>query len=250
MTENEEEAPGTPSQEVENEITPQEEWYELSEEEINPQPKKSITRLLPWLGVLALAGVIALFIWVYTTMTSISGKEPVPPVLKNSTTGGLKIAFVNSDSLKAHYQLVEDLQKKLEAKYSSLSNDMNSRQTALETKATDLQYQFDAKKISMEEAQRLDESLQIEGRKLLQLKQQYSDNMAAEEERLNMVYVDSINNFLKRLNKKYQFDYVLGYSKGGGILFARDTLDITPFVVEGLNNEYYKIYPDSKKKDK
>jgi hypothetical protein len=42
------------------------------------------------------------------------------------------------------------------------------------------------------------------------------------------------------LRKKYantNYAYILGYSPGSGILFAHDSLDITPEVVQGLNAE-------------
>jgi len=39
---------------------------------------------------------------------------------------------------------------------------------------------------------------------------------------------------------------VIGYSKGGGVLFAKEDLDITKAVLEGLN----KKYADDKKSGK
>ena len=84
----------------------------------------------------------------------------------------------------------------------------------------------------------MDEQLKAEGQKLYQLNQDYTSRMSDEEQRLNQVFVDSIHNFLKRYNSKFGFDYILGYSKGGGILLAKDTLDITSTVLDGLNKEF------------
>jgi len=41
---------------------------------------------------------------------------------------------------------------------------------------------------------------------------------------------------------------VLGYSKGGGILFANADLDVTKKIVEGLNNDYKAKEVDKAKK--
>ncbi len=55
---------------------------------------------------------------------------------------------------------------------------------------------------------------------------------------MNMKLVDSVTTFLKRFNRQYRFDYILGYKTGGEILIANDTLDITRSVMEVLNAEY------------
>ncbi|MCX6271376.1 MAG: OmpH family outer membrane protein [Bacteroidetes bacterium] len=213
-----------------------------------PEPKKKT--YLPWLNLAVLAGLVVLYVLFFVHATHPHKEPKIPEAALFKKEGGLTIAFINSDSLKAHYQLVKDLQQKLEGKFSKLNADISGKQTALESRAGELQRKYENKQISMDEAQRMDEQLKAEGKKIYDLNQQYSDQMATEEGRLNQIYIDSINNFLARYNKKYSFDYILGYSKGGGILYARDTLDITKYVLEGLNDEYYQKFPESKKKSK
>jgi len=55
---------------------------------------------------------------------------------------------------------------------------------------------------------------------------------------MNVVLVDSITNFLHRYNQYHNYDYVLGYSVGGGILLAKDTFNITGQVLDAMNEEY------------
>lgn len=206
--------------------------------------------VLLWLVIVALLAVAGLYVLHFTQTCRNEAADTLLPALTYHQEGGLKVAYVDSDSLKAHYQLVHDLQKKLEDKYAQLNQDISTRQSKLEERANDLQQRYESKLISLTEAQKIDEQLKAEGQKLYDLNQQYSEKMADEELRLNQIYVDSINLFLERMNLKYHFDYILGYSRGGGILLAKDTLNITPMVVEGLNSEYFKRYPDSKKKTK
>ena len=42
-----------------------------------------------------------------------------------------------------------------------------------------------------------------------------------------------IKEYLKKKGRNYNF--ILGYQKGGGIIYAKDSLDITHEIVEGLN---------------
>jgi len=57
---------------------------------------------------------------------------------------------------------------------------------------------------------------------------------------MNVALLDSVMNFLRRYNENYKFDYILGFTKGGNILLANDTLDVTNDVIKELNLEYNK----------
>jgi outer membrane protein len=55
---------------------------------------------------------------------------------------------------------------------------------------------------------------------------------------MNQLLMDSLNNFLKRYNEKMNFDYIFSYNRGGSILTANDSLDITNEVLKLLNEEF------------
>jgi outer membrane protein len=61
---------------------------------------------------------------------------------------------------------------------------------------------------------------------------------------MNVALIDSVMNFLKRYNEKYKFDYILGFTKGGNILYANDTLDVTNDVIKELNAAYLLKHGD------
>ena len=42
------------------------------------------------------------------------------------------------------------------------------------------------------------------------------------------------------IRDRYKFDYILGFTKGGNILYANDTLDVTNDVIRELNAAYLK----------
>jgi outer membrane protein len=201
---------------------------------------------MKYLNILVLAGLVVLYILFFVQKSNQSNTVAIPAAANYMKEGGLKIAFVNSDSIKEHYQLVMDLQKNLETKFAQYDGEISRKQQLLEQQAQDLQKKYESRQISAEDAQRADEQLQAEGRKVYELNQTYSNKMAEEESKLNKVFIDSIYNFLQRYNSNNTFDYILGYSKGGGILFAKDTLDITKEVIENLNKEYLNKYPEKK----
>jgi outer membrane protein len=72
----------------------------------------------------------------------------------------------------------------------------------------------------------------------MQKKDQYTQQVAEQEMNMNIRLVDSVTAFLKRFNRNYHFDYIMGFKTGGEILVSNDTMDITRTVLEELNKEY------------
>lgn len=77
---------------------------------------------------------------------------------------------------------------------------------------------------------------------LMTLQEQYAAELAQKEFEMNMILLDSVRNFVYRLNEKYNYDYILSYNTAGNIILAKDTFDITQPVLNGLNMEYEKRY--------
>jgi len=206
------------------------------ENQVSEKPAQKNTLLWIVRGVL-IAGMIGIYL-----LHFLAGEKarPLPPAAFYAKSGGITVAFVNSDSIKANYIMVKDMQKVLEQKFATLDGEIRSKQLSLENKAAELQKKYEARQMSQEEAARQQEMLQAEGKRVYDLNQEYSGRMAEEESKMNTVFIDSIDNYLKRYNRNFNFDYILGYSRGGGILFAKDTLDITADVLKGLNDEYLK----------
>ena len=197
-------------------------------------------------NMLLLVALVVLYILHFRQASDNKSDAIASQAAAYSKPGGLKIAFVNSDSIKTQYKLVKELEGNLEKKYAQFDAEIAGKQKSLQQRSQELQQKYESKQISMDEAQRMDEQLKSEGQKLYQLNQDYSSRMSEEEQRVNEIFIDSIHNFLQRYNKRYGFDYILGYTKGGGILYAKDTLDITTAVIDGLNKEYENKAPQKK----
>jgi outer membrane protein len=75
---------------------------------------------------------------------------------------------------------------------------------------------------------------------LMMLREQLAGQLMEQESKLNKQIYDSIYNFLQRYTAGKNVQYILGYSPGGSVLYANDSLDITTQVVEGLNLELKK----------
>ena len=73
---------------------------------------------------------------------------------------------------------------------------------------------------------------------LVAYRDQAMAGLQQEEAGKNEELYKQIRSYIEKYNKENKYEYVLGYSLGGGILFADKSLDVTQKIIEGLNKEY------------
>ena len=184
------------------------------------------------LNIIAIAGVIVLFILYFI------GKSDSGSSKKKSNNSSLYIGFVNSDSVMENYTLVKNVKDSLEAKQKKAETDFAAQQSIFEAMVTKYQKDLKANSLTIEQAQNTEKILTQKQENLLALKDELTQKLGEEELTMNIMLQDSIINFLKRYNSKHNYDYILGFSKGSGILIANDSLELTKDVLDGLNKEY------------
>lgn len=204
---------------------------------VPPAPSKNnINPLLLALNLVMAAGIIILFILHFTGSGNKS--DSASGALDKANKGFIKVAFVNNDSILSNYELVKKMRADLEAKGRRLEGEVASKQRAFEKDAAYFQEQVKKKAISDQSAQEIYGQLQQNQQGIYQLRDRYAAELQQSEMDMNVALIDSVMNFLKRYNEKYKFDYILGFTKGGNILYANDTLDVTKDVIKELNKAY------------
>ncbi|MFZ4546551.1 MAG: OmpH family outer membrane protein [Bacteroidales bacterium] len=192
--------------------------------------------LLLALNIVMLIGLVVLYILHFTG----SGKSgnSIGGAIAKANKGNISVAFVNNDSILSNYELVKKMRADLEAKGKRLEGEVASKQQAFEKDASYFQDQVAKKTISEQSAQEIYGQLQQNQKAIYDLRDRYAAELQQSEMDMNVALIDSVMNFLKRYNDKYKFDYILGFTKGGNILFANDTLDVTGDVIKELNIAY------------
>ncbi len=162
-----------------------------------------------------------------------AGAKPAAMNLKD-----MHIAYINTDTLLEHYDFFVKTKNELKAEEEKNSASINSQAASLQHEYEDAQ----AKVASMTatQAQFTQENLQKKQQALLQRKEELQDEYGKKLQDMNDMLANKIHDYLKTYNKEKQFDYILGYQKGSGILFAKDELDVTPDVLKGMNEAYSK----------
>ncbi len=173
------------------------------------------------------------------TNNSGSEKTDVKKEVSVNTTDlpDASIVYVNSDSLFAKYEMVTDIRSELEKDRKQKEAQFEKEYRTLEQKVNS--FKEIAERLSQEEGQKQQMELMQQEQSLGARKEQLMTELAQKEQDKNILIQDKIANYIKRLNDKKQYTFVLGYSPGGGgILYAKGSLEITDIVIKGLNEEY------------
>lgn len=207
--------------------------YQESKHKCGKNTILTITNLILLLGLIVLYFIV---------LKSGRVETVTHPAIQKSAQGGVTIAYINSDSIMIHYELVKEMRATLETKTRSLESELKRKQSAFEKDAAYFEEQVSKKTISESSAQEIYTQLMVEQQKLYELREQYAAELSRQEYELNMVLMDSLNNFLERYNRRMNFDYIFSYANGGSILSANDSLNITGDVLKQLNASYAKSH--------
>lgn len=165
---------------------------------------------------------------------------------------GLKIAFVEVDSLMTQYDFAKDYSVTLQKKSNNARNTLNQKGNALQAAVANFQQKVNNNGFqSREQAASQQAAIENQQRSLQELQARLENELATETAKFNEALRDSLQNFLKAYNKDKKYDMILSKA-GDNILIANKGLDITQDVINGLNKRYKptaKPAADEKKAD-
>jgi outer membrane protein len=173
-------------------------------------------------------------------LAACNGKQankPAPAATAEGKVEGVKIAYVDVDSLMKKYQYCLDYAEVLKKKTETIQNTLQSRGLALQKEAADFQSKVQQGGYTREQAEAAQTSLQKKQMQLQNLQQSLANEFDALQTKYNNALRDSVQNFLKGYNKTYGYTFILSKA-GDNILLADDRYDITDDVIKALNKRY------------
>lgn len=152
--------------------------------------------------------------------------------------GGIKIAYVDIDSLLNNYTFSVTLRNEMLRKGENMRMTLSEKGKAIQADMEDFQRKVEnnvyaTRQRAEEEQNRIIKSQEEYAR----LEQRLVNELSAEEQKNNLTLRDSINNFLNDYNSTHGYDLILS-KMADNILLANKALDITKEVIDGLNNRY------------
>ena len=151
---------------------------------------------------------------------------------------GLKIAYVEVDSLMTQYNFAKDYSVTLQKKSNNARNTLNQKGNALQAAMANFQQKLNNNGFqSREQAASQQAAIQRQQNDLQELQARLENELASETAKFNEALRDSLQNFLKSYNEDKKFDLILSKA-GDNILMGNKKLDITQDVINGLNKRY------------
>ena len=185
--------------------------------------------------------LVAILVALSIVATSCNGssndKKAAESATVAQTAKGVTIAFVDLDSLMAHYQYYLDCSQLLEKKSASINATLNNKGIALQKEMAEFQDKIQKKSITEEQAVKIQTSLQNKQAQIQTLQQNLTEEFQKEQAKYNEALHDSVDNFLKSYNKTAGYTFILARSNDN-ILLADPKCDITKDVIAGLNKRY------------
>jgi outer membrane protein len=171
-----------------------------------------------------------------------------PSAADSANGAGLKIAYVEVDSLMTQYEYCKDFTLVLQKKSNNARNTLNQKGQQLQNAMNNFQQKLNNNGFtSREQAESQQAAIQRQQNDLQQLQARLENELANETATYNEGLRDSLQHFLAAYNKDKKYDMILT-KQGDNILYAAKRFDITDDVINGLNKRYKSTFKKTEEK--
>ncbi len=192
------------------------------------------------LSSLALIGVLVLFGFHFSGSKSgmgSSGNSSSKPV-----TGTGHIAFVDVDTLEAHYDYLKGKKVDFERRQEGMKAELQRSEQQMQADVQNVQRKAQAGTLTEAEYQAAQKRIGQMQQSLKTREEVLTQQLLKEQQDFNDDLKKRLDNFLADYNKDKGYDYILSYTHAGPsvIMFANKGLDITQDVIKGMNESSQK----------
>lgn len=190
--------------------------------------KKNIVRVLSAVALVALTA----------SCNKQQSKMDDQPGSAEAEQVGMKIAYVEVDSLTEHYEFAKVMKDSLEKMSANATNVLAEKDRQLERSYNNIQQKLQNNGFANEDQYKTAvAAFQREQSNRAALEQRLSNELAQKQADFLTALQDSLDNFLALYNEDKKYDLILSRA---AVLYGSKMFDITQDVVNGLNNRYKK----------
>ena len=165
--------------------------------------------------------------------TKVISPEEMP-----ENTEGLKIAYVNSDTVASYFKFSKDVEYRLKKKQAVAEAELKKMYQKYEKDRQT--FEKEAPIMGQSEMQRRAQEIGVFEQQIMQKEQELNAKLGQLEAEVMTDYVYKTNEYMQEIGKTLGYDYIMSYRIGGSMLYAAPQWDITSEIVDLLNAEYEK----------
>ena len=151
---------------------------------------------------------------------------------------GQGIVYVNLDSVIFNFKMFIDRKDELMSKQKNAEAELNSKGTQYQNGVKDYQDKVNKGLITRARAAEIEQGLVQQQQELVSLRDKLQSNLVEEEQVMNRQILDYITRFIEDNKTQYNYQFVLGKSFGGPVLYSNSSLEITQQLLAALNKKY------------
>ncbi|HNZ72108.1 MAG TPA: OmpH family outer membrane protein [Prolixibacteraceae bacterium] len=192
---------------------------------------KKLPIILSTLALIGVIGLLVMFLISNPSKNKSNGESAI------AGSGGLKIAYILTDSVLLNYQLAIDLHKDFLSQQQQYNSEFSRKRQNLESQATAFQEKLQRGGFLTEDraVKERDKILGME-QEIQQLDYELSSKLSQLEASINQRLSDSILNYVKEYNKDHNYTFI--FSNTGNIIVGAPQNNISRQILDGLNARY------------
>ncbi len=185
------------------------------------------------INIVLVAAVAALFIIIFACKPACQAPVCDQPV---SNGAQLQVAYLNLDSLLLNYTFAVEANEKLMSKQEDARLKLNTRARKLQDEMATFQRKLENNAfLSRERAESEQQKLIKKQQDLQELEAKLTNDILAENQKLNLQLQDTLNNFLKEFNANGRYQIIFANTASDNVLLAQPGYDVTAEVIAALN---------------
>ncbi len=147
-----------------------------------------------------------------------------------------KLAYVRNEVILTKYKGMQDAFKEIEERVIVMQSNLDSLSKNYNTRAKS--YHDSKGRLTKKEQGVTEESLRRDQRDILKYKDQLEQGIQRRREELSVSTINQINEFIETYGKEKGYDYILGVTDNGSLLYATDQDDLTDIILIEINKRY------------
>lgn len=146
-----------------------------------------------------------------------------------------RIAYVNIDTLEAHYDFFKVKKAEFESRQKSIDAELEKNAAGLQSDYEALRKKAQEGSLSQTEGEAAQQRL-VERQQDLEMKRQnLSEKFLKDREAFNKQIHDDLNAYIREYNEDKGYDIIFTYTEDGTMLYVNPDFDITQDIIEGMN---------------
>lgn len=187
------------------------------------------------MNIRSLFSIITLSLLTLAVLNSCEGTASTASDTSNVVTAKSSIVFIRLDSISNQYSAFKAKLDELEAKKSLAEKAHGDRVTAFQKDLANLQRRAQSGQMAPKQIGQEQERLAGREQTLMQDAQRISQELELEHYQLLGEFEENLKNVLDEVQAESNYDYILSYGAGTGVLIANNAHDISEEVSKRLN---------------